>query len=425
MPNNLDLRYIVDEKTGQRVLPITHMSAVRDSDGNTLPTLMAPEKNGFGIGTCSTSSGTALTAAITGYKLVTNAFVMITFENDVPAGATLNINGQGAKAIFYKGAVITADTIKAGDTVILGYNGTNYVVGSLGGGNMELVEYININLTCDDPSEASNLVGATVVVTDDDNQETIFSTTWQGTTIECTVDVAINYTIRVGKASGFITPSPKTFKARVGYTRTESFVYEVAYVNLGLPSGLKWAKGNIVPDGNGGYNIGKETDYGAFFSWGNIVPHFSTNGSTFDDGYSFDATTYASTPGASITGSQTKDASFAPNSGYDAARELLGGSWRIPTQNEFEEMDNNCNHVKTTKNGVTGMEFTSRINGNKIFLPYSGTSTSTQVTVRNEETWYLTSSVYNSDSCYTPDLYTIVLMGAMDRKRAYALRAVK
>ena len=75
-------------------------------------------ENGNGIGTCSTSSGTALTVSLTGYELVTNGFVAVTFSNDVPANATLNVNNKGAKPIYYKGSAITADTIKADDTVM-------------------------------------------------------------------------------------------------------------------------------------------------------------------------------------------------------------------------------------------------------------------------------------------------------------------
>ena len=74
------------------------------------------------------------------------------------------------------------------------------------------------------------------------------------------------------------------------------------FVDLGLPSGLKWAKGNIVKNGNK-YEIGKETDYGAYVSWGNIEPHFSNNGSAFDDGYNFGQSNrdgYSWTPGGSI-----------------------------------------------------------------------------------------------------------------------------
>ena len=45
------------------------------------------------------------------------------------------------------------------------------------------------------------------------------------------------------------------------------------FVDLDLPSGALWARGNIVSDGRGGYKIGKATDYGAYFLVGVIQIH--------------------------------------------------------------------------------------------------------------------------------------------------------
>ena len=42
-------------------------------------------------------------------------------------------------------------------------------------------------------------------------------------------------------------------------------IKEYEYIDLGLPSGLKWAKCNVGAD--------KETDYGYYFQWGEIEPH--------------------------------------------------------------------------------------------------------------------------------------------------------
>ena len=121
---------------GVRVTQQTFSSAQKQQARENIgaqETVTDMSKLGSGIGTCSTSSGTALTVSLSDYNLVTNGIVMITFENDVPAGATLNINSKGAKSIYYKGAVITADTIKAGDMVTMAYDGTNYIVQSIGG----------------------------------------------------------------------------------------------------------------------------------------------------------------------------------------------------------------------------------------------------------------------------------------------------
>lgn len=82
-----------------------------------------PEKEGFGYGTCSTAASTAAkTATLTDYDLVQNGICSIKFTNDVPANATLSINSKTAKAIYYRGAAITANVIEAGDTVTFVYN---------------------------------------------------------------------------------------------------------------------------------------------------------------------------------------------------------------------------------------------------------------------------------------------------------------
>jgi len=94
------------------------------ADSNTTYT---PQSLGFGYGTCSTAEATvAKTASLSSYSLITNGIVAIKFTNAVPASATLNINSKGAKDIYYKGAAITADIIKAGDFATFIYDGSHY-----------------------------------------------------------------------------------------------------------------------------------------------------------------------------------------------------------------------------------------------------------------------------------------------------------
>ena len=86
-------------------------------------TTYTPVKLGFGYGTCTTAAATAAkTASISSYALTTGGIVSIKFDNDVPANATLNITSKGAKAIYHRGAAITAGVIKAGDTATFVYS---------------------------------------------------------------------------------------------------------------------------------------------------------------------------------------------------------------------------------------------------------------------------------------------------------------
>ena len=82
---------------------------------------------GHGYATCSTAAATvAKVGTLSSYTLATGGIVAVKFTNAVPASATLNINSKGAKAIYYRGAAIIADVIKAGDLATFIYNGSQY-----------------------------------------------------------------------------------------------------------------------------------------------------------------------------------------------------------------------------------------------------------------------------------------------------------
>lgn len=89
-------------------------------------------KLGHGYATCSTAEATtAKVGTLSSYTLTTGGIVAVKFTYAVPANATLNINSKGAKAIYHRGAKITAGVIKAGDTATFIYNGSYYHLLSL------------------------------------------------------------------------------------------------------------------------------------------------------------------------------------------------------------------------------------------------------------------------------------------------------
>ena len=94
---------------------------------------ISPEELGFGYG-ISSDSGSARTATLSDYNLTPNGIVAVTFGADVPANATLNINSQGAKPIYFRGSAIVANVIKGGDTVTFAYDGTHYDILCIDGG---------------------------------------------------------------------------------------------------------------------------------------------------------------------------------------------------------------------------------------------------------------------------------------------------
>ena len=154
------------------------------------------------------------------------------------------------------------------------------------------------------------------------------------------------------------------------------------YVDMGLPSGLLWAKRNIdvtQPDGFAASPFQYEC---SFFSWGNVDGHnpISTTEFDYDFGTSNDGV-YASTPGATIHYPSSAGLSF------DIARKTLGAPWRLPLTDDFKELFENCKFVqadgeteidasqadkRVTVNSSTGIYLKSKINGNLLFFPCSG-----------------------------------------------------
>ena len=115
------------------------------------------------------------------------------------------------------------------------------------------------------------------------------------------------------------------------------------YVDLGLS--VKWATCNV-----GAFS---PEQYGDYYAWGETTPkseYTEDNCKTYERSMS------------DIHG----------NSSYDAARANWGGSWRLPTKFEYDELLNNCDLQSTTLNGVKGMRFTSKKNGNSVFFPAAG-----------------------------------------------------
>lgn len=84
---------------------------------------------GQGYGTCSTAGATVdKLATLANYQLVAGGIVSIKFSHPVPANATLSINSQTAKDIYFNNAPITAGIITTGDTVTFIYSTRYHVI---------------------------------------------------------------------------------------------------------------------------------------------------------------------------------------------------------------------------------------------------------------------------------------------------------
>ena len=181
-------------------------------------------------------------------------------------------------------------------------------------------------------------------------------------------------------------------------------------VDLALPSGLLWCE----------HNVGAASPYddGLYFSWGNVEGHTGTDG--YDFGTSNDGP-YASTPGAALTGNISVDGT------YDAARHNMGAPWRMPTQPEFQELNDNCTSEWTDEDGVAGRRFTSNHNGNSIFFPASGYRYGTSLYSRGSYGYYWSSSLNSSAHGYYLGFRSggVSPAGSNDRFYGFSVRAVQ
>ena len=152
------------------------------------------------------------------------------------------------------------------------------------------------------------------------------------------------------------------------YNRTHGSINGHDWVDLGLS--VKWATSNVGAE--------SPEDYGNYYAWGET----STKSEYTKD----NSKTY---------GKQMND--IGGRSQYDAARANWGGTWRLPTKAEMEELENRCTWKWTTQNGVKGYKVTGP-NGNSIFLPAAGYRSGSSLYTAGEYGRYWSSTPDESDS---------------------------
>ena len=149
------------------------------------------------------------------------------------------------------------------------------------------------------------------------------------------------------------------------------------YVDLALPSGLKWAVHNV--------GASAAEDYGDYYAWGEIE--------TKDSYTQQNSVTY---------GMPMEDISGDPQ--YDVARALWGETWRLPTRDEQKELLDNCTWEWTSQNGVNGYLVTGS-NGNSIFLPAAGYKENSSHTEVGEYGYYWSSTPQSNSNLGAYYLY--------------------
>ena len=183
------------------------------------------------------------------------------------------------------------------------------------------------------------------------------------------------------------------------------------YVDLGLS--VRWATCNVGAD--------KPEDYGDYYAWGELTPkesytwenyRFRTSGD--DEGTvklsKYTSMIYTSVFDANI-GNYIADNKTQLDPEDDVAHVKWGGDWRLPTDEEMNELIDSCTWTWTTVNGVNGCLVTSNRPGytdRSIFLPATG-KYGFETSNKSAGTWghYWSNSVNKDQSSYNAGVLAI------------------
>ena len=146
-----------------------------------------------------------------------------------------------------------------------------------------------------------------------------------------------------------------------GWTKEKDSPETHEYVDLGLPSGVKWATCNV--------GASSPEDYGDYYAWGETETKSNYDWSTYKwcKGSDYTMTKYCTN---SSYGTVDNKKVLDPED--DVAHVKWGGSWRMPTDAELTELREKCTWTWTTQSGIRGYKVTSKSNGKSIFLPAAG-----------------------------------------------------
>jgi len=185
----------------------------------------------------------------------------------------------------------------------------------------------------------------------------------------------------------------KTAKCTITVSGSSSgIIHGHEWVDLALPSGLKWATCNVgasLPGAYGDYFAWGEVTAKSEYSWNNY--RFSASGSS------------ANNKLFSKYNTQSKyglvDNITILDQADDAAQANWGGTWRMPTDAEFLELRNNCTWTWISQDGKEGYKFTSKNNGNSIFLPAAGYMNSSSICNGGTGGEYWSSTLHSTPDC--------------------------
>ena len=210
----------------------------------------------------------------------------------------------------------------------------------------------------------------------------------------CTVSATANssYAFTNWTENGSVVSTNASYSFTVNGNRTlvANFTYNGGsghdYVDLGLPSGTKWATCNVGAD--------SPEEYGDYYAWGELTSKSNYTWGTYQYCQGTDHTLTKYCNNASYGYNGFTDNLTTLVSSDDVATTEWGNEWCMPTKAQWEELLANTTNVWTTQGGVNGRRLTAS-NGNSIFLPASGFRYNTVLSGVGNSAAYRSSSLGN------------------------------
>ena len=193
-------------------------------------------------------------------------------------------------------------------------------------------------------------------------------------------DVTFYYKAYATNSIGTAYGEIKSFTISISITTGTGSLSGHDYVDLGLPSGTKWATCNI--------GATSPEAYGNYYAWGEIATKET-----------YDQYTYRYFDGFNMSKYTRSDDRVILEACDDAATANWGSGWHMPTKARMEELKTNCIVTWMTQNGVNGCLFIGP-NGNSIFLPAAGYRGGSSLTNAGSYGHYWSSSLNSSDTDY-------------------------
>ena len=197
----------------------------------------------------------------------------------------------------------------------------------------------------------------------------------------------------------YLTTVDGTLYGRQKRFTTNGQINGYDFVDLGLSSGLKWATCNV--------GASSPSEYGNYYAWGEIEPKESY------------------TVGTNVTWGQEIE-EIGGNPQYDAATANCGGTWRMPTREEVDELINECEWEWTSEGDHNGCRVTGP-SGNSIFLPAAGDRYGTSNNDAGIAGYYWIStsgSTFQSGGCFSFRIDYVSNIVGGNRYYGHSVRAV-